>query len=79
MPYDNIAMTVGNTPLVRLNRFAVESAAAIFAKIESRNPMFSVKCRIGLAMIEAGEQQGKITRDTVIIEPTSGNTGLALA
>lgn len=79
MQYTNIAMTVGKTPLVRLNRFAEDSAASLLAKIESRNPMFSVKCRIGLAMVEAGEKAGAINQDTVIIEPTSGNTGLALA
>lgn len=79
MQYTDIAMTVGKTPLVRLNRFAEGSGASLLAKIESRNPMFSVKCRIGLAMIEAGEKAGAINQDTVIIEPTSGNTGLALA
>ncbi len=70
---------VGNTPLLRLNRLGRESGAEILVKLESRNPGFSVKDRIGLAMLEAGESSGEIGPQTVIIEPTSGNTGIALA
>jgi cysteine synthase A len=70
--------TFGDTPLLALQRFGKDSGATIFAKQESRNPMGSVKCRIGVSMIEAGIRDGKITGDTVVVEPTSGNTGLAL-
>ena len=76
--YNNLTETVGNTPLVRIGKL-IRSEAIILAKIESFNPMASVKDRIGLAMIEAGEREGKITPETTIIEPTSGNTGIALA
>ncbi len=76
--YDDITETIGNTPLVRICRL-IHSGATILAKMESLNPMSSVKDRIGLAMIEAAEREGKITSDTTIIEPTSGNTGIALA
>ena len=79
--YDNITETVGNTPLVRLNRMAKERGvkADILLKLEFFNPLSSVKDRIGGAMIEDLENRGLITQDTVIIEPTSGNTGIALA
>ncbi len=77
--YNNITETIGGTPLVRLNRVIPEGGATVVVKCEFFNPMASVKDRIGLAMIEAGEKAGKITKDTVIIEPTSGNTGIALA
>ncbi|ABS54939.1 cysteine synthase A [Methanoregula boonei 6A8] len=77
--YDNITQTIGNTPLVRLNRIAPKSGATILAKIESFNPMSSVKDRIGVAMIDAAEKAGLIKKDTIILEPTSGNTGVALA
>jgi len=70
---------IGNTPLVALDRIGRGLPARILAKMESHNPASSVKDRIGLAMIKAAEQQGKIRKDTVIIEPTSGNTGIALA
>lgn len=76
--YDDITQTIGNTPLVRVNR-VIDSKATVLAKMESFNPMSSVKDRIGLAMINAAQQQGGITDETVIIEPTSGNTGIALA
>ena len=70
---------IGNTPLVALDRIGRGLPARILAKMESHNPASSVKDRIGLAMIKAAEQRGKISKDTVIIEPTSGNTGIALA
>lgn len=76
--YD-ITDTVGGTPLVRLKKIGFETRAMILAKLESRNPLASVKDRIGLAMLEAGKRDGFINKDTVIVEPTSGNTGLALA
>jgi cysteine synthase A len=69
----------GNTPLLTLENFTADSGAHILAKQESRNPMGSVKCRIAVAMIEAAENEGKIDKNTTIIEPTSGNTGLGLA
>src|SRR5512138_28664 len=77
--YADITGTIGRTPLVRLNRITAGLDATVLLKLESFNPCSSVKDRIGLAMIEAGERAGKIGRDTVIIEPTSGNTGIALA
>lgn len=76
--YSNIIGTTGNTPLVRVNKLC-GSSATVLAKMESRNPMASVKDRIGLSMIEAAERQGKVNDKTIIIEPTSGNTGIALA
>lgn len=77
--YDDITKTIGNTPLIRLGRIARGLPAEILGKAEFFNPTSSVKDRIGLAMIEAGEKAGKITKSSVIIEPTSGNTGIALA
>ncbi|HEX7487343.1 MAG TPA: pyridoxal-phosphate dependent enzyme, partial [Anaeromyxobacteraceae bacterium] len=77
--YQDITKTIGNTPLVRLNRITAGLKAQVVAKLESFNPAGSVKDRIGLAMIEAAERDGKIGPDTVILEPTSGNTGIALA
>jgi len=77
--YTDITKTIGSTPLVRLDRIAQGLPAAILAKLEMKNPLGSVKDRIGLAMIEAAEAKGLINRDTTIIEPTSGNTGIALA
>jgi cysteine synthase A len=79
--YDSITQTIGDTPLVRLNRMAKEAGAVadVLLKLEFFNPLASVKDRIGVSMIEALESQGKITANTVIIEPTSGNTGIALA
>ena len=79
--YDSIIDTIGDTPLVRLNRMAKEAGvvADILLKLEFFNPLASVKDRIGVAMIESLEREGKILPDTVIVEPTSGNTGIALA
>jgi cysteine synthase A len=77
--YNSILDTIGRTPLVKLNRLTEGLDATVLLKAEFFNPLGSVKDRIGLAMIEAGEKAGKITKDTVIIEPTSGNTGIALA
>ncbi|MCB9849602.1 MAG: cysteine synthase A [Phycisphaerales bacterium] len=76
--FDTSVASVGRTPLVRINRI-IDAPATVYAKLEFRNPLASVKDRIGMAMIEAGERDGKINQDTVIIEPTSGNTGIALA
>ena len=77
--YSDITQTVGNTPLVRLNRVTKDSAAQVVAKLEFFNPLSSVKDRIGVSMIEAAEKAGCLSKDTVVIEPTSGNTGIALA
>jgi cysteine synthase A len=77
--FDNIVDTVGRTPLVRLNRVTAGLNATIALKCEFFNPLGSVKDRIGMAMITAGERDGRIKADTVIVEPTSGNTGIALA
>src|ERR1700753_455451 len=77
--YNDITETMGGTPLVRINRLIPPGQAIVLAKCEFFNPLSSVKDRIGVAMIEAGERDGKIDKDTVVIEPTSGNTGIALA
>ncbi len=77
--YDDITKTIGRTPLVRINKLSSGLKATIVVKLESFNPLSSVKDRIGLAMIEAGEKSGALKKDSVIVEPTSGNTGIALA
>ena len=77
--YNNIVETVGRTPLVKLNRVTDGVDATVLAKCEFFNPLGSVKDRIGMSMIEAAERDGTLTKDTVIVEPTSGNTGIALA
>src|SRR6204780_2139113 len=77
--YNNIVETVGRTPLVKLNKVTAGLDATILLKCEFFNPLSSVKDRIGMAMIEDAEKRGIVNKDTVIIEPTSGNTGIALA
>ncbi len=76
--YEDITKTIGRTPLVRINKLN-KNPNTVLVKLESFNPLSSVKDRIGIAMIEAAEREGKINKDTVLIEPTSGNTGVALA
>ncbi|MFA6358089.1 MAG: cysteine synthase A [Candidatus Omnitrophota bacterium] len=77
--FSDITKTVGNTPLVKLNRIADGLAATVLVKIESFNPLSSVKDRLGVALIEDAEHRGVLKKNTTIIEPTSGNTGIALA
>ncbi|OFD19851.1 cysteine synthase A, partial [Acinetobacter baumannii] len=76
--YSNNAEAIGNTPLVRINRL-IKTGATVLAKVESRNPAFSVKCRIGAALIADAEKRGVLKEGKHIVEPTSGNTGIALA
>ena len=77
--YENILKTIGNTPLVKINKLNPNRNTVIYAKVEGFNPSGSIKDRIALSMIEQAEVEGKLTRDKTIIEPTSGNTGVALA
>ena len=77
--YEDITQTIGNTPLIRLRRVTRGCQAEVVAKLENFNPLWSVKDRIGVAMIEAAERDGKINKDSLIVEPTSGNTGIGLA
>src|SRR5512144_2387373 len=80
--FEDNSQSIGNTPLVRLNRITAGLRATVVAKTEGRNPAYSVKCRIGASMIHAAERQGLLrpgSRDRTIVEPTSGNTGIALA
>lgn len=77
--FDNAAHAIGDTPMIRINRLLPDGGATVFAKCEFFQPLNSVKDRIGVAMIEAGERDGRINAETHVIEPTSGNTGIALA
>jgi cysteine synthase A len=77
--YDDITQTIGSTPLIRLRRVVGDARATVVAKLENFNPLWSVKDRIGVAMIDAAEKAGKIKPGTTIVEPTSGNTGIGLA
>jgi len=77
--YDDVTQCIGHTPLIRLRRVVGDCKASIVAKPESFNPLWSVKDRIGVSMIDAAEREGKITKDTTVVEPTSGNTGIGLA
>jgi cysteine synthase A len=77
--YDDVTQTIGATPLIRLRRVTGSAKGTVVAKPECFNPLWSVKDRIGVSMIDAGERDGKIKKDTVVIEPTSGNTGIGLA
>jgi cysteine synthase A len=77
--FEDNALSIGNTPLIRLNRLIDRSRALVLAKIEGRNPAYSVKCRIGAAMVWDAEKRGVLGPDKEIVEPTSGNTGIALA
>ncbi len=77
--YDDITQTIGNTPLIRLRRVVGDAKATVVAKLENFNPLWSVKDRIGVAMINAAEREGKLKPGGTVIEPTSGNTGIGLA
>src|SRR5215207_9988885 len=77
--FEHAAAAVGDTPMIQINRLVPKGHATVYAKCEFFNPLNSVKDRIGAAMIEAGERDGKVTKNTHIVEPTSGNTGIALA
>jgi cysteine synthase A len=77
--YDDITQTIGGTPLIMLRRVTAGCVGTVIAKLENFNPLWSVKDRIGVAMVEDGEEKGLIKKDTVLVEPTSGNTGIGLA
>ena len=77
--YEDNSQSIGNTPLVKLNKVSEGAKATVLAKVEGRNPSYSVKCRIGASMIWDAEKRGVLKPGVAIIEPTSGNTGIALA
>lgn len=77
--FADVTKTIGNTPLVKINKLGIETGAKILVKLESFNPLSSVKDRLGLALIEDAEKKGLLKKDSIIIEPTSGNTGISLA
>jgi cysteine synthase A len=77
--FEDNSLSIGNTPLVRLNRIVIGAGAKVYGKIEGRNPSYSVKCRIGASMIWDAEKRGLLTPRVELVEPTSGNTGIALA
>ena len=79
MLFDNVLEAIGNTPLVRINRLIEPGSKLIYAKIEARNPGGSIKERVSLSMIETGEKSGELTKDKIVLEATSGNTGIGLA
>lgn len=79
MFFEDNSFTIGRTPLVKLNRMTNGAGATVLAKIEGRNPSYSVKCRIGAAMVWDAEKRGVLKPGKEIVEPTSGNTGIALA
>jgi len=79
MIYNSVTETVGSTPIVRLNSVSDGLFADVYAKLEFKNPLGSVKDRIGLSMIKDAEEKGILNKETLIVEPTSGNTGIALA
>src|SRR3954462_7278917 len=77
--YEDITQCIGATPLIKLRRVVGDAKATVVAKMENFNPLWSVKDRIGVSMIDTGEREGKINKNTTIVEPTSGNTGIGLA